>query len=499
MERYILGIDNGGSVTKAALYRIDGTMVAVESQPVISTALHPSWSERDMLELWRANVAVIRRVVESSGIDSREICMISLTGHGNGIYLVDEVGAPVRAGIISNDGRASPIVKRWIDDGSYSRYCFDKSMQSLFSGGPLPIMKWLDENEPGVCDRTAYVVMAKDYIRYMMSGVMVAEATDMSCTNLYDMNTREASPSMLEDMGLGKWAQKLPPVVQSSQVCATVLPAVAAMTGLAAGTPICGGTSDIAGAAIGTGAVQDRKLSIVTGTWSINNYFDSQPVVDPELFVCTESPMPGQFLITEGSPTSASNLEWFVNQVLKKLPGYQSKSNGELYEVCNGLAFSEDAEKSSIVFTPYVFGSYLHPGAPGAWVNVTNADSLTQLVRAIYEGVAFSHREHIDRLRGFAKVSDSARITGGVTNSAPWMKLFADVLHIPLEVVDVKEGGILGAVMVGAVASGDYRDVLEAAEAMVPEPTVIEPDPATYAMYDEKYRMWLETAVALQD
>jgi L-xylulokinase len=63
-------------------------------------------TERDIQELWAANVGVIKQAIESAEIDAAQIKGVAMTGHGNGLYLIDGEGNPVRNGITSTDSRA---------------------------------------------------------------------------------------------------------------------------------------------------------------------------------------------------------------------------------------------------------------------------------------------------------------------------------------------------------------------------------------------------------
>ncbi|MCI1641570.1 MAG: carbohydrate kinase [Actinomyces sp.] len=491
MTQYILGIDNGGTVSKAALYSVGGELIALATESVPPVLTQAGWSERDMEDLWTANVGAIRAVVEDGGIDPADVAAVTVTGHGNGLYLVGPDGAPVRNGIISNDSRAQDIVDRWTSDGSYTETFLDSTMQSLFPGAPLALLAWLSEHEPDSVERARHIFMVKDYIRFRLTGVPAFEITDASCTNFLDMRTRTLDATGLGRMGLGAWSDKLPPLVGSGDVAGRIRADVAQQVGLRAGTPVLGGVSDISASAIGAGAVRDHQLSVVTGTWSINEYFTPDPVVDERLFMTSLAPMPGRYLVMEASPTSAANLEWFVSNVLRPLPGMESLSNKELFRLCDAMVFAPGADSRQVSYLPMVFGSNLHPGGLGGWTNVSNADGITQLLRSLYEGVAFSHKEHIERLRGYGALAGRARLTGGVTKSPEWSQLLVDVLGLDLETVPVAESGVLGAVVAAAAALGAYPSVVEAAEAMVPSGRTITHSPEATKAYAAKFDAWL--------
>ena len=50
--KYLMGIDNGGTFSKAALFDEDGKQISVASVPTVTITPKPGYTERDMDELW---------------------------------------------------------------------------------------------------------------------------------------------------------------------------------------------------------------------------------------------------------------------------------------------------------------------------------------------------------------------------------------------------------------------------------------------------------------
>ena len=111
--RYFMGIDNGGTFSKAALFDENGNQIAVASIFVPVITPKSGYTERDMETLWQANVQVIREVVIRSKVSADKIAGVSFSGHGKGLYMVDKAGKPVYNGILSTDTRAWKFVKKW--------------------------------------------------------------------------------------------------------------------------------------------------------------------------------------------------------------------------------------------------------------------------------------------------------------------------------------------------------------------------------------------------
>ena len=124
---YYIGLDNGGTTTKAALFSSTGEEIAVCSMSTAMLTPQPDYVERDMEEMWQANCAVIRGVLEQSGVAPKDVACVGICGHGKGLYLWGKDGRPARKGIISSDNRAWEYPVRWKQDGTeeavFARSC----------------------------------------------------------------------------------------------------------------------------------------------------------------------------------------------------------------------------------------------------------------------------------------------------------------------------------------------------------------------------------------
>ena len=75
--RYLIGIDNGGTFSKAAVFTEDGRQISAASVPSVTYAPKPGYTERDMDELWAVNAQAVREAIEKSGIDPKLIAGVS--------------------------------------------------------------------------------------------------------------------------------------------------------------------------------------------------------------------------------------------------------------------------------------------------------------------------------------------------------------------------------------------------------------------------------------
>lgn len=497
MGRYFVGIDNGGTTVKAAVYDEKGRELAVSSRWAGLDTPAAGFTERDMEDMWRDTAACIREAVGKAGVPAEEIAAAACAGHGKGLYLWGKNGAPLRPGIVSTDTRASAYVAGWYADGT-AEAVYPKTLQKILVSQPCALLAWLRDNEPDNYRAVEWVFEAKDYTRFRLTGRALAEMTDYSGTGLMNLVTRSYDDSILAAFGIAEMAPCLPPLVRSSDVCGAVTAEAARQTGLPEGTPVAGGMFDIDACAIATGVADEENICVIAGTWSINEYISRTPVVGGNITMNSLFCMPEYYLIEESSPTSAGNLEWFVKSVLDG-DRAAAKARGEsIYALLDDMVEEVGPGQQVPVFLPFLYGSPDNPDATASFTGISSRHTKAHLARAIFEGVVFRHYDHLAKLLANRGRPGCLRLSGGAANSRVWVQMFADVTGIPVETVPVREPGALGCAIAGAVATGTYAGYAQAVSQMVPVGTRVAPNAATAAAYAEKLGRYHAAEAALK-
>lgn len=490
MSHYFMGVDLGGTVTKAGIYTADGLEIKVVELAVPLLSEQMGFCERDMAELSSATGQVIRQVLKDSGIAAEAIHGVSFSAHGKGLYLVDKQGQPVRNGIVSSDSRAQALVSRWKSEGRDAE-AYGRSLQQLWPSHPAALLGWLKEHEPDSYQRAGYILMVHDYIRYCLTGEFACEETNISGSNLFNQQQGAFDPTLFNIFGIAEMAERAPPVIGSAECAGYVTEQAAALCGLKAGTPVFGGLFDVVGAALASGVHDSSCLSAVAGTWSIaTRVFDRiEPSDYP--YVWGKYCIPGTFFVHEGSPTSASNLAWFVQQFFPDLP--------DSYRQLNQWAKNGYEKDLNILFYPWLYGSNFHDSLHGGFLGLSGHHSREDMVYSIYQGIVFSHLLHQDRVQDLGAGSDIIRFTGGPTHSDIWMQMFCDASNLPLEIVDVKQSGCRAAAICAAVGAGEYSDFQTAMKHCKPPTLRLEPNPAKQAMLRKRFERFKQIAQALSE
>ena len=494
MSAYAIGLDNGGTIIKAALFDMNGKELGVASRSTKMYTPKAGYTQRDMDELWHANCACIKEVLEKTGVSAADIIGVAVAGHGKGLYAWGKEGKPAYQGIISTDNRAWQYPEKWKADGTFEGQ-YPKLCQQVMASQQLSILAWLKDHERAVYDNIQWVFSVKDYVRFRLTGEAFCEATDISGSGL--MNVRDAcfDKELLEAFGIGEVYEKLAPLRYSSDVCGTITKETASLTGLLEGTKVAGGMFDIDSCAIAMAITEPEQLCTITGTWSINEFISSKPITGTEIAMNSLYAIPGYYLIEECSATGAGNLEWVIQNCLEHevIP-----AGMDLYSYINGMVNKIAAEDCEVYYLPFLYGSNAHPLAKASYVGLTSFHKKAHMLRAVFEGVAFSTKVHIERLLSVREYPQAIRMAGGAVNSKVWVQMFADVLNIPVETVEgVKELGALGCAMAAAVAAGVYPDYKEAAKVMVNINQPVLPNPDRVDVYERKFAKYQAVSRAL--
>lgn len=487
--RYLMGIDNGGTFSKAALFDENGVQISVASVPTVTLTPKPGYTERDMEELWQVNAKAARQAIEKSGIDPKEIAGVSYSGHGKGLYLVGKDGKPAYNGIISTDARAWAYVKQWKEDGT-AKKVYEKTCQDILACQPVSLLAWLRDHEPEVLERTRYVFAVKDYVRYRMSGEAYAEYTDFSGGNLVNLHTGEYDRELLSYMGLDMVYEKLPPLRHASDICGHVTKEAAELTLIPEGTPVAAGMFDVNACGIASGLSDEEKMCMIAGTWSINEFIAKEPVLNETVALNSMFCIPGYYLIEESSPTSAGNMEWFIRNLMGYEKEEAKENGGSVYDVTNAWVESIEPQENNIIFLPFLNGSNEDALAKGTFVGLTAYHNKKHMLRAVYEGIVFSHLTHVKKLLRNREVPKSIRLSGGAANSDVWVQIFADALQIPIDVIEDKELGAQGAAIVAGIAAGVYADYEEGIRRTVKITKTVQPRPEYGPVYEKKYQTY---------
>ncbi|EAY5298264.1 carbohydrate kinase [Salmonella enterica] len=486
-ETFWLGIDCGGTYLKAGLYDAEGHEHGIHRQSLQTLSPFPGYAERDMHQLWQQCVATIAGLLKQTGVSGGQIKGIGISAQGKGLFLLDKQNRPLGNAILSSDRRALNIVERWQQDGIPQKL-YPVTRQTLWTGHPASLLRWIKEHEPQRHAHIGCVMMAHDYLRWRLTDVKGCEESNISESNLYNMTTGRYDSRLTQWLGISEIDHALPPVVGSAETGGKISEEAAAITGLAAGTPVVGGLFDVVSTALCAGIDDEFTLNAVMGTWAVTSGI-ARGLREHEAhpYVYGRYVNDGQYIVHEASPTSSGNLEWFTAQW------------GDLsFDEINRAIASLPKAGSDLFFLPFLYGSNAGLEMTSGFYGMQALHTRAHLLQALYEGVVFSHMTHLNRMRERFTEVRTLRVTGGPAHSDVWMQMLADVSGLRIELPQVEETGCFGAALAARVGTGVYRSFSEAQRALEHPIRTLLPDMTAHARYQRKYHHYQHLIEALQ-
>jgi sugar (pentulose or hexulose) kinase len=458
-----LGIDVGTSVAKLALFTDAGDLVRTASRLVPLEHPAPGQVEQDPELVFGAVRALIAEVCPD-GAD-----LIAVTGQGDGCWLLDAAGHPVRPAISWLDGRAADTVRQWDSDGR-AKSLYAISGNAVFPGAQAPILHWLDSHAPADLDRASTAAYCKDMVFQRLSGIRATDVSDASLP-FGDGRGRYARPA-LELCGLRHRADLLAPVVRP-------LPtgALRGGNGLAAGIPVVSGPFDMPACSTGGGVREsgDGLLTIGT-TLSSQVLADHIDTTGEPAGMHLATADPDRWVRVMAAMVGTASLDWTLRLV------------GLRHDQIDGALESTSPGAGGVSVLPYLAPSgerapFVDPAARGRFDGIALTTTREELIRALCEGLGYAARQCLEA----AGLSGRLVVCGGGTRSVPWLRTFASVLGRPLEVARAPEVGARGAVLSALQATGREVDI---ATWTRPE-RVIDPSPEDVDFYAAGYQDYL--------
>lgn len=481
MDRYLLSVDNGGTYIKAAIFNTRGSQIGLVKHYNTIMTPHPGYAEYDQDTLWQTNCRCIREVIEETGIPPEQIACIGIAGQGGGFYAVDQQGRNIRNAVASSDRRSQPQVEAWMEQG-ISDLLYRRIYRKPLSGHLCSILAWLKEHEPDNYKRIHCLFSMKDFLIYRLTGKLVAGYDCQSASGIMNLETLTFDRSIAEKLGIPEMADKFGDLRWSFEICGTVTPEAAGLCGCLPGTPVSSGLHDVIASALAMGITDPEHCFMITGTHAINGYISPTPVLNGTIKNNELFAFPGMFLIEEGYPSSSATLEWVIDVL------YENREQPEkLYEQINNLVEQIRPDEEIPVFLPFLRGQRDNPYARGSWIGLRPEHGRAHMLRAVYEGVVFSHMLQLEYLFMNRERPSRILIAGGAVKSGVWMQIFADAIGIPITIVPLNEMGAQGVAMVSAAAIGIYPDIQTAVREMTEPGTVIYPRSCYADIYNEKF------------
>ena len=500
----IVGVDAGTSVIKAVAFDRDGVEIAAAGRSNQYANLPGGGVEQDMARTWDDTAAVLRDLAEHVPDLAARVLALAVTGQGDGTWLMDAEGEPVAPAWLWLDSRAAGIVREFEDSGVRA-LTYRHTGCGMNACNQSAHLVWLKRHAPHVLARAATACHCKDWLYFKLTGERVTDTSEGTFT-FGNFRTRAYVPEVLGALGLTAEQHLLPPMLEGSRVTHPLTAAAAAATGLPEGLPVALGYLDVLCAALGAGIYEPGRAigcSIVGSTGMHMRFVPDAATLrlGPEPSGYTMPfPVPGSVTQMQSNMAATLNIDWVVDRAREA-----AELLGHPFDRKTTLATLDarvlEAEPAAALYHPYIHeagerGPFVDVNARAQFTGLSVRTSFLDLVRAVYEGLAFAAR---DCYAAMGHLPEEIRLAGGAARSKALKTIIAAALDAPVRESSRQEAGAAGAAMMAAVAVGVFPDLAAATDRWV-RPLLgdlVRPDPALAAIYAQAFPAYVATRMAM--
>jgi xylulokinase len=500
-KKYILAIDHGTSAMKVAIADSCGDILAFEYEDTPLYLFPDGGAEQDPDEWWSALIKATNRLLSKGLVSIDDISAICVSSQWSGTVAVDSDGNHLMNAVIWMDSRGEPYIKK-INEGiiNIEGYGVLNILRWLRSTGGLPVKSGKDpiahilfikHERQEVYDKTYKFLEPKDYLNLRLTGEFAASFDSIMLhwvTDIRDINNVHYNNGLIKKMGVDK--DKLPILKKSIDVLGTVTKEVAQSLGVREDTKVIVGSPDLHSAIIGSGAVRDFEGHIYIGTssWAMCHVPFKKTSISTNM-ASLPSAIPGRYFVANEQETAGACLKFIRDNVLS-VDDDTKIENPEVYQEFDKIVEKVPPGSNGLIFTPWLYGERTpveDHTVRGGLHNISLSIKRDDIIRAIFEGVAYNSRWLFELVEKFIKRKmDPVNIIGGGAQSDVWCQIYADVLNRTIrQVKDPIMANARGAALIAAVGLGlcSFDDIPD----MVQYSKIFQPNPENRELYDKLF------------
>ncbi len=437
---YYVGIDIGTTSSKAVAFSEQGEVISSHSFSYEMQHPQPNWSEQEPDEIFAAVINGINKVVQTFAPNLPRFISFSAAMHS--LIAVDDKGKLMTQCIIWADNRADVIAEK-LKNSDKGQQFYEASGVPVHSMSPLCKLIWLKEHQSYIFNAAFKFIGIKEYIFYKLFGDFVVDTSIASATGLLNTKTLQWDEEILRFIEID--TSRLSQVVSTKQVF--YYKGLYPQLSLSQNMPFVIGASDGALSNLGTGAMGSNAMAVTIGTSGAARMVISAPETDTRMRTFCYHLKDNLYIAGGANNNGAVVLQWLKETLLQTHDSYE-----ELFEHAQTIA----AGSEGLLFLPFILGERApiwNSNAKGVYFGLSIQHTKAHLIRASIEGVIFSLYS-IGKILAEKKEITEVHASGGFAKSALWLQVLADVFNTKVLVSGTVESGALGAVILGAEASG---------------------------------------------
>jgi glycerol kinase len=483
MTQFILAIDQGTTSSRAILFNAAGRVHAVSQQEFPQHFPNDGWVEHDPSDIWETVVQSCRNVVESSGIDLKQILSVGITNQRETTLVWDRsTGEPLYNAIVWQDRRTAmrcaEIKARGLEPLLHARTGL--LIDPYFSATKVG---WILDHVPGARLRAERGELAFGTVdsfllwRLTEGQVHRTDATNASRTLLFNIHTQQWDADLLELFNIPP--SMLPEVMDSSDDFGHMSSSI-----LGRALPIQGVAGDQQAALFGQACFRQgmAKSTYGTGCFLVLNTGDTALASNHRLLTTVAYRLNGKTTYAlEGSIfVAGATVQWLRDG---------------LRLICQAGETELLAEQTPIDHGVYLVPAFTGLGAPhwdpdarGAIFGLTRDTGIKEIVTAGLQSVCYQTKDLQKAMEQDGIRPVALRVDGGMAANNWLLQHLADILGATVDRPAVVETTALGVAYLAGLRAGLFES-LEQLESLWESDQRFHPE-LSKAKRDDLYEGW---------
>lgn len=494
MMRMTLGIDMGGSSSKATLIDETGKVLATSTKEYPSYSPHAGWLEQDADDLVEAVFYNIRMCLERSGVRPEQIAAVAVDAATHMAVLCDEENRPIRHFIHWSDARSSQESMQLRQ--MYGELLAQRCVNSVGAAWTLPQLIWLREHEPETFRGIKRIYFAKDYVRSKLTGDFCTDYIEAMGAMLANDHTMQWDAQLCSLAGIDPGI--LPPIKNPTDIAGYVTEQAAEQTGLKVGTPVIVGTTDTVLEVYASGAVEAGCATVKLATAGRICVITDSPIHNRQFFNYRHI-VPGMWYPGTATRSCAACYKWY-RDVFGKAEKIEAAETGtDAYKLLDREAEAIPPGSENLFFHPYLLGEmtpYYDDQLRASFTGIGMHHTKGHFSRALMEGISYSMRDCLEEIKKQNVTVNDYRLIGGGAKGKLWRQILADILGMPLTITKNNDSS-LGSAMLAGVAVGVFSDFADSVAKCVEVVDVVYPNAENQAIYEKGFATYRKIQAAM--
>ncbi len=495
---YAIGVDIGTTSTKAVLFDVAGSPVAVHNIEYPLFSPKPSIAEQDPDEIFRAVVGTIREVVRRGAAAASRIRCVSFSSAMHSVIAVDAQGIPLTRCITWADNRSAPWTER-IRTEMNGHQIYLRTGTPLHPMAPLSKLLWLKHAMPELFARAHKFVSIKEYVFHKLFKRYVVDYSIASATGMFALSRLAWDEEALAVAGVT--ADRLSEPVPTTYRLTGIDAHWAAEMNVPADVPFVVGASDGVLSNLGVNAIDPGTVALTIGTSGAIRTVIDRPVTDPKGRIFCYALTEDMWVI--GGPVNNGGMifRWLRNELCSPEAETALLLGRDPYDVLTEAASLVKPGAEGLLFHPYLSGERAplwNANARGSFFGLGLHHKKQHMIRAVLEGVIFNLFTVYMALAELIGRPSKIQATGGFARSELWRQMVADIFDQEVLVPESVESSCLGAAVLGLYSIGDVPSLHVVSE-MTGTSHRYAPNPQNVKIYQELTRIFVRVSRLLSE